>query len=179
MAQINNYTANQTEDRGVSIVRLADAAHGLEVAIAPSIGNRAIAMLVKGQNILYVPFDDPSLLKTEGHTNGIPFLAPWANRMPEGFWANGKRYTFQAGSKTIREDQNGIPIHGMLTASPLWEVIDCGANDSSAHVTSRLEFWKYPDLMANWPFAHEYEMTHRVSAGALEVRVTVTNRSAD
>ena len=130
MAQMNNYTASRTEDRGVPIVRLADTAHGIEVAIAPSLGNRAIAMLVRGQNILYVPFDDPSLLKTEGHTNGIPFLAPWANRMPEGFWANGKRYVFQTGPKAIRMDQNGIPIHGMLTASPLWEVIDCGANET-------------------------------------------------
>jgi aldose 1-epimerase len=184
MTQMNNYAARQMEDRGVPIVRLSDAAHGIEVSIVPSLGNRAIGMLVRGQNILYVPFDDPSLLKTEGHTNGIPFLAPWANRMPEGFWANGKRYAFQtgsnqAGSKVIRADQNGIPIHGMLTASPLWEVIDCAATETAAHVTSRLEFWKYPDLMANWPFAHEYRMTYRLAEGTLEVSITVTNLSAE
>jgi len=180
VTQINNYTAEQSLDRGVPVVRLADTAYGIEVAIAPSIGNRAIKMLVNGQNILYVPFDDPSRLKTEGHTNGIPFLAPWANRMPEGFWANGKKYAFNpGGSNAIRADQNGIPIHGMLTASPFWEVVDCGANGTSARVTSRLEFWKYPDLMANWPFAHEYEMTYRLAEGTLEVSVTVTNRSAD
>ena len=179
MPQIN-YTARQSEDRGVAIVRLTDTAGGIEVAIAPSIGNRAIEMLVRRQNILYVPFDDPARLKAERHLNGIPFLAPWANRMPEGFWANGKKYAFHSGSSTsIRPDQNGIPIHGMLTASPFWEVVDCGANDTSAHLTSRLEFWKYPDLMANWPFAHEYEMTYRLAEGTLEVSVTVTNRSAD
>jgi aldose 1-epimerase len=66
----------------------------------------------------------------------------------------------------------------MLTASPLWEVVDLGANDHSAHVTSRLQFWKYPDLMANWPFAHEYEMTYTVADGVLKVTTTVKNLSA-
>ena len=111
--------------------------------------------------------------------SGIPFLAPWANRMPEGFWANGRRYLFNPGLASIRPDQNGIPIHGLLTASPFWELVRLGSDETSACVTSRLEFWKYPDLMANWPFAHEYEMTYRLSAGSLEVSVTVTNRSAD
>ena len=55
----------------------------------------------------------------------------------------------------------------------------CGADENSAHVTSRLEFWRHPDLMANWPFAHDYEMTYRLAGGVLEVSVTVTNRSAD
>lgn len=179
MAQMNNYTARQAEDRGVPIVHLVDTARGIEMAIVPSLGNRAIAMLVKGQNILWTPFDDPSRLKDYPHTNGIPFLAPWANRMPEGFWANGKWYAFPAGSRMIRTDQNGIPIHGMLTASPLWEVADCGADDTSAHVTCLLEFWKYPDLMAAWPFAHRYEMTYRLAEGTLEVSVGVTNLCAD
>jgi aldose 1-epimerase len=179
MAQIHNYTARQTDDRGTPVVRLTDAAHSMEVAIVPSLGNRAVEMLVRGENILYTPFDDPARLKEDRHLNGIPFLAPWANRMPEGFWANGKRYHFNPDSDSLRPDQNGIPIHGMLTASPFWEVVDCAADDQSAHVTSRFEFWRHPDLMANWPFAHEYEMTYRLAEGALEVNIAVANLSTD
>ena len=67
----------------------------------------------------------------------------------------------------------------MLSTSPLWEVIEVAADRQSAHVTSRLQFWKSPDLMAQWPFAHEYEMTYRLADGVLEVRVTVTNLSSD
>ena len=52
------------------------------------------------------------------------------------------------------------------------------ADANSAYVTSRLQFWKYPDLMANWPFAHEYEMTYRLTNGVLEVGTAVTNLSA-
>ncbi len=53
------------------------------------------------------------------------------------------------------------------------------ADAQSARVTSKLEFWKYPDLMAQWPFAHEYEMTYILSNGELEVRIVVTNLSAE
>jgi aldose 1-epimerase len=159
MTQIPGYTAEQAIEHDIPIVHLRDSAHAIALSIVPSLGNRAIRMLVKGQNILYVPFDDPLRLKAENHTNGIPFLAPWANRMPDGFWANGKKYAFNSGLDSIRLDQNGIPIHGMLTASPFWDVVDCAADEMSAHVTSRFEFWKHPDLMANWPFAHEYELT--------------------
>jgi len=174
-----SYAAAQVVDHGIPAIRLADALHGIEVSIAPSVGNRAYEMLVRGENILHFPFDNPSALKSDRHLNGIPFLAPWANRMPEGFHANGKQYRFNTGFDSVRLDQNGIPIHGLLTSSPYWQAIDVGADVHSAHATSRLKFWKHPDLMANWPFAHDYEMTYRLSGGILEVSVIVTNRSAE
>jgi aldose 1-epimerase len=58
-------------------------------------------------------------------------------------------------------------------------VTEVGSDKESAHVTSKLDFWKYPDMMAQWPFAHEYEMTYRLADGALEVRTTVSNLSAE
>jgi aldose 1-epimerase len=173
------YTAERVVDHGVVTVRLTDRRSGIEVSIVPSFGNRAYKMLARGKNILYFPFDNPSELKTDSHLNGIPFLAPWANRMTEGFHANGKHYRFDMGLDSLRLDQNGIPIHGMLTSSPFWETVDLGADADSGHVTSRLEFWRHPDLMANWPFAHDYEMTHRLAGGVLEVGVVITNRSTD
>lgn len=173
------YTAQQLPVDGIATIRLGDLLHGVEVSIVPSIGNRVYEMLVRGENILHCNFDSLSALKKDRHLNGIPFLAPWANRMPEGFHANGKKYLFDVGFDSIRLDQNGIPIHGMLTASPFWEVIDLGADSRSAHVTCRLEFWRHPDLMVNWPFAHDYEMTYRLADGVLETAVTVMNRSCD
>ncbi len=173
------YTAEQASDHGVRTVRLADISRGIEVSVAPSMGNRAWEMRVRGENILYFPFENPAAAKGNSHLNGIPFLAPWANRMPEGFQANGRRYHFNPDSVWLRRDPNGIPIHGLLTASPFWEVIEAEADASSAWATSRLEFWKYPDLLANWPFAHEYEMTYRLAGGSLEVSVAVFNRSHD
>jgi len=179
MASAQNYTAEKTTDHGVDIVRLTDAKNGVEVSIAPSIGNRAYEMKVHGKNILYMPAPDVAQLKQRPGLSGIPFLAPWANRMAEGgFWANGKKYTFNAGLGTVRVPPTGIAMHGMLTAWPQWDVTEVKADAKSAHATSRMEFWKYPELMANWPFAHEYEMTYKLSDGVLEVITTVVNRSA-
>ncbi len=176
-----NYSAEKTTDHGVDIVRLTDAAHGVEVSIVPSVGNRAYEMKVHGKNILFFPGDVGALKNSGGRgLNGIPFLAPWANRMAGGsFWANGKKYVFNSELGSVRVPPTGIAIHGMLTTSPLWQVTDVAADPQSAHVTSKLEFWKHPELMANWPFAHEYEMTYRLSDGALEVTTTITNLSAE
>ena len=176
-ASAQNYTAQKTTDHGVAVIRLTDAAKGVEVSIVPSIGNRAYEMKVHGKNILYFPSPDLGEFQKQPELNGVPFLAPWANRLNEqDFWANGKKYTF---NMTLGNVRGALPIHGLLSASPLWEVTEVAADSQSAHVTSRLQFWKNPDLMAQWPFAHEYEMTYRLADGVLEVRVTVTNLSSD
>ena len=174
------YIAEKTMYHGVEVVRLRDVARGVEVSIVPSVGNRAYELKIHGKNILYFPPPDVAAFKSSGGRglNGIPFLAPWANRIAgAGFWANDKRYPFNPNLGTVRLDANGIAIHGMLTASPFWKVTEVKADGKSAHVTSRLQFWKYPDLMANWPFAHEYEMTYRLAAGVLQVTTTVINLS--
>jgi aldose 1-epimerase len=169
------YTAEQISDHGVPVVRLADAANDVEVLIAPSLGNRAYAMNVHGANILHMPAANISELR---ELSGIPFLAPWANRIPGGgFHANGNWYAFNESLGVLRIHGDHIAIHGMLTSSNLWQIVDIGADSTGAWVTSRLEFWRYPSLMANWPFAHEYEMTHQLVAGELETSVSVTNLS--
>src|ERR1022692_3736735 len=52
-AGAQNYTARQITEQGVAIVRLSDAAHGVEISVMPSIGNRAYEMKVHCNNILY------------------------------------------------------------------------------------------------------------------------------
>lgn len=170
------YTAKQSKDHGTAIVRLSDAAHGVEVSVVPSIGNLAYEMKVHGRNILHFPYADIGEFAGRPMQCAIPLLAPWANRMTEeGFWANGKKYAFNLELGNVR---GALPIHGLLGNSPLWHVTELAADADSAHVTSRLEFWKEPDLMAQWPFAHEYEMTYRLADGVLEVRLTVVNLSS-
>jgi aldose 1-epimerase len=175
------YSAERRTDQGVALVELADTEHQARVTIAPGMGNRAIAFLVKGKNILYFPWKDAAAFRESGmkQLNGIPFLAPWANRVTDGgFWAGDKRYRFNPDLGTLRFGPENIAIHGLLTTSPLWEVVSVHADNHSAQVTSRLAFWKHPDLMANWPFAHEYEMTYVLKDGELEVRTKVTNLSS-
>ena len=163
-----NYKAEQTTDHGIPVVRLTDASHGVEVSIVPSVGNEAYEMKVHGKNILHFPYPDVSEFQKRPALSGIPFLAPWGNRLDQqAFWANGKKYQFDMQLGNVR---GANPIHGLLSSSPLWRVTEAAADQRSAHVTSRLEFWKYPDLMAQWPFAHEYEMTYSLADGVLEVK---------
>jgi aldose 1-epimerase len=176
-ALAQDYKAEQVVDHDVPIVRLTDAAHGVEVSVAPGIGNRAYEMKVHGKNILYFPFADVGEFQKRPRLCGIPFLAPWADLLNEqAFWANGKKYTFNMELGNVR---GAMPSHGLLVTSPLWKVTRVAADAHAAYVTSRLEFWKYPDLAAQWPFAHDYEMTYSLANGELEVRTTIANLSTE
>ena len=140
-------------------------------------GNETYEMKVHGKNILHFPFADVSEFQKNPSRTGIPFLAPWGNRLDQqAFWANGKRYAFDMDLGNVHGE---TPIHGLLGPASHWNVTEVAADAQSARVISKFEFWRHPDLMAQWPFAHEYEMTHILSNGELEVKIAVTNLSAE
>lgn len=174
-----NYSATKTRVDEIEVIRLADKTHETEVSIAPTVGNIAYELKVKGANLFWFP--DPLGKYREAHGLAAnPFLGPWANRLDhDGFWANGKSYALNPALNNIRRDQNGRPIHGLLTTCPYWRVVSIRADESGAEVTSRLEFWKYPDLAAQFPFAHTVDMTYRLSGGVLEVRTRVENLATE
>jgi aldose 1-epimerase len=173
------FTARQLSVDGVPVVRLTDSKRGIEVTILPSLGNIASEIKVHGKNILVFPDVNLSDFQKKPMQTGIPILAPWANRLDDNsFWANGKKYNFDMAVGNVRRDNGGLPIHGLLSGVA-WEATRVGADRQSAFVTSRFEFWKHPDLMRQWPFAHTYEMSYRLADGALEVRTTVTNLSEE
>jgi aldose 1-epimerase len=72
-----------------------------------------------------------------------------------------------------------IPIHGFLSTTDRWRVVDLKADGQSAWVTSRLEFFRNPQWMKQFPFAHTIEMTHRLANGVLQVTTRVENLSAE
>src|SRR6202008_3904635 len=101
--------AYRAEDLGRT-VRLTDIRNDVVLSLAPSRGNVAFDMRVKGQGVLYFPvasIDDP-----RAGQFGIPFLGPWANRLDEqAFYANGRRYAFDMELGNVK---GAIPIHGFL-----------------------------------------------------------------
>jgi aldose 1-epimerase len=167
------YAARQTGDT----VQLEDTAHQIVVSIVPSIGNVAYEMKVKGVNVLRFPYASLEEFKARPRLSGIPFLGPWANRLDElGFYANGKKYTFNMELGNVRGPR---PIHGFLASASQWKVVDTRADMDSASVRSRLEFFREPSWMAQFPFAHAIEMTYRLQNGALEVETIIENLSAE
>ena len=175
-----DYSAQKAVVDGIEVVRLSHAAHGTEVAVAPSLGNLAYEFKVNGKNVLWLPYQTLAELQAKPQFGGIPFLAPWANRLSEdAFFANGEKFRLNPDLGNLRRDQNQHPIHGLLNFSPDWKVTKIEADNDSARVTSRLEFWKHPDLMAQFPFAHTIKMTLRLAADTLEVETAIENLSTD
>ena len=158
------------------VVELIDSAHQTTVSILPALGNLAVEMKVKGHNVLRFPFQSAADYKGGTGSIGIPFLAPWADRLDEqAFYANGKRYAFDMSLGNVRGTN---PIHGFLGSVP-WTVVETRADAQSAWVTSRLDFFKQPDWMKQFPFAHTIQMTHRLRDGVLEVATRIENLSVE
>jgi aldose 1-epimerase len=165
---------------GIDVVQLADTSRQTEVSIANAIGNMAYAWNVRGKNYLWFPYASPAELRKQPRLCGIPFLAPWANRLDgDAFWANGKRYLLNADLGNLRRDGNQKPIHGVLSFSPAWKLVEAGADQHSAWAASRIEFWKHPEMMAQFPFAHTITMTYRVRDGVVEVETALENHATD
>jgi aldose 1-epimerase len=175
-----NYSAEKITVDSIEVVRLTDAARNTEVSIIPSIGNIAYELKVKGNNVFWTPFANLSEFKAKPVLCGNPFLAPWANRLDQdAFYAGGRKFLLNPDLGNLRRDPNGKPIHGLLMYSPAWEVASLKADDDSAEVVSRLEFWRHPELMAQFPFAHVVEMTYRLQDGVLEVETLLENHSTE
>lgn len=173
-----DYSAVKDVVDGIEVVRLRDGLRRTEVTIVPSIGNTVIAMNVNGKNILWFPEMSLAEWKKAQITCGIPLLSPWANRLDgNAFWANNKRFLLNPDLGNLRRDQAGLPIHGVLYFSDAWRTISVNADSRSAQAVSQLEFWRWPEMMAQFPFAHTLTMTHRLVEGVLEVELRIVNHS--
>jgi hypothetical protein len=108
-------------------------------------------MTVKGQNVLYWPYESIEEFKARPGMSGIPFLGPWIDRLDEqAFFANGRRRAFDMQLGNVRGE---MPSHGFVTTTDRWTVVEAQADTDGAWVTSRLEFYRQPMWMKQWPFA--------------------------
>lgn len=180
MTQAANYTIQKTMLDSVEVYILRDAARASEVRIAPSVGNNSYEMTVKGKRVFWSPYQSAGEFAAKPVNLGNPLLWPWANRIDGmSYYANGKKYTLNADLGNVRPGPANTPIHGLIMFSKLWSVVKSEAGDGGAAVTARLEFWRRPELMAQFPFAHNIEMTYRLKDGALEVETAIENLSVE
>jgi aldose 1-epimerase len=177
-ARGGDFVARESSLENVGVVVLTDNVRSIEVTIVPGIGNMARSMMVRGRDVLWSPPGGLAAFKAKPSLAGIPFLAPWANRIDQlAFFANGKKYLLNEQLGNLKLDRSRQPIHGLLATSPHWQVVAVSATATAAEVTSRFEFWRHPELMAQFPFAHTIEMTYRLKAGELQVETVLKNHS--
>jgi aldose 1-epimerase len=166
-----------TAKRAGETVVLEDAKNRTTVSVIPAVGNIVFSMKVNGQDVLRWPYNSIEEFKSRPALSGIPFVGPWANRLDEqAFYANGKRYAFDMSLGNVR---GAIPIHGFLTTTDQWQVVEVKADGKSAWLTSKLDFFRQPMWMKQFPFAHSIEVTYRLQDGVLQVQTKITNMSAD
>ena len=166
------YSIKQTGD----IVQLRDARTDTTVSVMTSLSN-AYEMVVKGQNLIRMTFASVDEFRARPGLNGIPLLAPFANRLDEqAFYANGTKYNFDMELGNVR---GTIPIHGFLSSAKDWKMVEAKADGSAAWVTNKLEFYRNPQWMKQFPFAHTLQMTYRLQDGVLEVRTRIDNLSVE
>jgi aldose 1-epimerase len=170
-AAAQRYTAKQEGD----VIALADTTAKMNVEVVASLG-KAWKIQVKGQNLVRTSASLDAFVANSG-LNGMPLLAPFANRLDEtAFYANGKKYNFDLELGNVR---GPIPSTGFVNGSKAWQLVKFDADAKSAWVTCRLDFYRIPEFMKQFPFAHTITMTYRVSEGALEVHTRLDNLSTE
>jgi len=171
-----NYRTAVLSDGGTPVIHLTDQATGTHVAIHPARGNNARSMTVRGEEVMWTSPDSTS---GRPALDGNPLLWPWANRIAgESYWANGKQHRLNSALGNVRKDGSQYPIHGLLMFTDAWELGEVRATSEGATATAKIEFWKHPEWMAQFPFAHTIIMNHRLKDGVLEVETVLRNHSS-
>ena len=179
MTQAANYSARKMVLDGVEVVQLTDAARHIEVSIAVSVGNMAYAMKANGKNVLVCPYHSPAELKAKPT---IAAFHSWLRGPTGSKWMRLAEWQEVSAKPRLRQCAPGKKWNcppRVSNFSPAWTLVSASADRHSASSTSRLEFWKYPEMMAQFPFAHTITMTYRLANGALEVETTLQNLSAE
>jgi len=167
------YRVTQTGD----VVELQDTRAAIVVNVLTTASN-AYRMTVKGEDVIRRTWASLDDIRPRMGLNGIPLLWPYANRLDEqAFYANGQKYSFDPGLGNT--GRGAVPIHGFLQNTAAWKLVEAKADARSAWITSKLEFFRIPQYMKQFPFAHTLTMTYRLQDGALEVRTRIDNMSTE
>jgi aldose 1-epimerase len=145
------------------------SAGGLTAEFAPTLGMAGVSLRHDGEELL----DRQAGLRAYARTGavmGVPLLYPWANRLSAHHYVlDGQTVALPAGPPLVHCEEHGLPIHGLLNASPHWRTISRDAT----HIRAQLDFDGHAELLDAFPFPHLLELEATVSADALTVATTV------
>ena len=169
-AAAQRYTAKQDGD----VIELADMPTAqMNVSVVWSMTD-AWRIQVKGKDLVGTSWRSADQQARPGF-NGMPLLAPFAIRLDEtAFYANGKKYNFDLELPTCA---CASPAPGWSDLSRAWQLLEHKADGKAAWVTCKLDFYKNPQYMKQFPFVDTMTMTYRVAYGALKVRTRLDNLS--
>ncbi|SPF42271.1 Aldose 1-epimerase [Candidatus Sulfopaludibacter sp. SbA4] len=184
------YSARRTVADGIEVAELTDAAHGVEVSIAPSLGNMAYEIKAAGKNILWFPYHSPAGFASDPRLCGVPFLAPWANRIDgDAYWVNGRRHprmmaqfpfahtiamTYRLASgelevETVLDNHSAEPMPVAIGYHPYFQLHDSPRDQWKVHLAAREHLVLSGELIPTGERKPvEFADPHPLHAGALD-----------
>jgi aldose 1-epimerase len=132
-----------------------------EALFLPELGMLGASVKHRGAELLSVHGGAAAF--REGHTTGLPLLAPWANRLSRKQFRVG-RVDVDLRRAPVHLDGNGLPIHGTMVGPIQWEVVS--ATDSRLVARHRYD-------NPAFPFPHELEIDARLSEDGLRVTTSL------
>jgi aldose 1-epimerase len=168
-AAVSAYAVSEDEIDGLPVTVLDASAMRLRAAFAPGTGMIGASLRHRGEEVLGQRGGLAKYAQT-GSSMGIPLLYPWANRLSRMEYAvAGREVALDPARTPLRLDPNGLPIHGLASASPHWEVTETAAEEAGARLGARLDWAAHPDLMAGFPFAHEVRVEVTLAGATLAI----------
>jgi galactose mutarotase-like enzyme len=167
------HTTSETHFQGYPAIALSAPEAGVEAVFAPQIGMIGCSLTHEGDELLH---HRGGLARYEatGSTMGVPLLHPWANRLGGlSYSAAGRAVELDPDMDRLRTDPNDLPIHGVVNASPYWELLGADAGEESASLAAQLDFGAHPEYLEAFPFPHGIRIDATLSHGTLTVRTTV------
>jgi len=143
----------------------------LSATFLPSLGMLGASLSLNGAEYLSLHTGIDSY--ANGHTTGMPLLAPWANRLSSDAYQVGALSVDLTDAPHVHRDAHGLPIHGTITADRGWEVVRVASDIRSALLVGRLDYGARPDLLEAFPFPHELIVEYRLDPTGLTVTTTL------
>jgi len=141
----------------------------LEAEFAPSLGMAAVSLRHRGDELLDRRAGLAAYART-GAVMGVPLLYPWANRLAgHDYMLDGHDVRLPPGPPLVHCEEHGLPIHGLLHASPHWRVIE----HDDRRLAARLDFGAHLELLAAFPFPHELRIEASLTSERLRITTTV------
>ena len=145
----------------------------MEATFAPGVGMVGCSLKHAGDELL-AQRGGLARYEATGSTMGIPLLHPWANRLSGfGYGAAGRAVELDPESPLVHRDPHGLPIHGLVAASPYWQLLGVSADATDARLSASLDFGAHPELLEGFPFPHELRIDASLRGSTLTIRTGI------
>jgi galactose mutarotase-like enzyme len=158
----------------VGLTLRSEALGGVEATFVPEAGMIGCSLRHRGEELLGQRGGLRRYVESRS-TMGIPFLHPWANRLGAStFEVAGRAVDLEREGLPLKRDDNGLPMHGLLSAAPGWRVERHGELEDGGVLVASFDFGAYPRLLEAFPFPHRVEIEATLVGAELTIATTVT-----